>query len=62
MLTLTSQCLLSLLMSVIQNKNLLLTNIENHKVDTRQWNNLYLSQANLIISKESLLLGDKNLS
>jgi len=36
MLTLTSQCLLSTIMFIVQNKNLLSTNIENHNVDTRQ--------------------------
>ena len=49
MLPLTPQCLLSLLKFVVQNKNLSLTNIENHNVDTRQRNNLYLPQANLNI-------------
>ena len=34
-------------MSVIQNKNLFSTNIENHIVDTWQWTNLYLPQTNL---------------
>jgi len=46
-LPLTSQYMLSLLMFVVQNKNLFLTNNENHNVDTRQRNNLYLPQANL---------------
>ena len=41
--------MLSLLMFVVQNKNLFLTNSENHNLDTRQRNNLYLPQANLII-------------
>jgi len=36
MLTLTSQCLLSIIMFVIQNENLFSANIENHNVDTRQ--------------------------
>jgi hypothetical protein len=48
-LPLTSQYMLSLLMFVVQNKNLFLTNNENHNVDTRQRNNLYLPQANLTI-------------
>jgi len=48
-LPLTSQYMLSLLMFVIQNKNLSLTNNENHNLDTRQRNNLYLLQANLTI-------------
>jgi len=36
-------------MFVVQNKNLFLTNNENHNLDTRQRNNLYLPQANLTI-------------
>jgi len=48
-LPLTSQYMLSLLMFVVQNKNLFSTNIENHNIDTRQRNNLYLFQANLTI-------------
>ena len=48
-LPLTSQYLLSLLMFVVQNKNLFSTNIENHNIDTTQRNNLYLPQANLTI-------------
>jgi hypothetical protein len=36
-------------MFVVQNKNLFSTNIENHNIDTRQRNNLYLPQANLTI-------------
>jgi len=48
-LLLTSQYMLSLLMFVVQNKNLFLTNNENHNLDTRQRNNLYLPQANLTI-------------
>jgi hypothetical protein len=44
-LPLTSQyALLSLLMFVVQNKNLFPTNIEYHNIDTRQRNNLYLPQ------------------
>jgi len=41
--------MLSLLRFVVQNKNIFLTNNENHKLDTRQRNNLYLPQANLTI-------------
>jgi hypothetical protein len=41
--------MLSLLMFVVQSKNLFLTNNENHNLDTRQRNNLYLPQANLTI-------------
>jgi hypothetical protein len=36
-------------MFVVQNKNLFMTNNENHNLDTRQRNNLYLPQANLNI-------------
>jgi len=36
-------------MIVVQNKNLSWTNIKNCNIDTRQKNNLYLSQANLTI-------------
>jgi hypothetical protein len=36
-------------MFVVKKKNLFTTNIENHSIDTRQRNNLYLPQANLII-------------
>jgi len=42
-LSLTSQYMLSLLMFVGQNKQ------ENHNLDTRQRNNLYLPQATLTI-------------
>jgi hypothetical protein len=48
-LLLESQYLLSLLIFVVQNKNLYLTNIDNHNIDTRQRNNLYLPQATLTI-------------
>jgi hypothetical protein len=48
-LPLTSQFILSPLMFVVQNKNFFLTNNEKHGLDTRQRNNLYLSQANLTI-------------
>jgi len=46
---LKSQYMLSLLMFVVQNRTLFLTNIENYNLDTRQRNNLYLPQANLTI-------------
>ena len=36
-------------MFVVQNKNLFMRNNENHNLDTRQTNNLYLPQANLTI-------------
>ena len=48
-LPLTSQYILSLMMFVVQNKNIFLTNNENHNLDTRQRNNLYIPQANLTI-------------
>jgi hypothetical protein len=48
-LPLTSQYMLSFLMFVVQNKNLFSTNNENHNIDTRQRNNLYLPQANSAI-------------
>jgi len=48
-LPLTSQYMLSPLMFVVQNKNLFLTNNDNHNLDTRQRNNLYLPQTNLSI-------------
>jgi len=41
-MALTSQYMLSLLMFVVQNKNFFLTKNENHNVDTRGRNNLYL--------------------
>jgi hypothetical protein len=59
-LPLTSQYLLSLLMFVVQNKNLFITNIENHNLETRQSNNLYIPQANLnIYQKEAYYSGIK---
>jgi hypothetical protein len=48
-LPMASQYILSLLIFVVQNKNSYLTNNENHNLDTRQRNNLYLPQANLTI-------------
>ena len=48
-LPLTSQYMLSLLMFVVQNENLFLTNNKNHNLDIRQRNNLHLLQANLTI-------------
>jgi hypothetical protein len=53
-LPLTSQYMLASLMFVVQNKNLFLTNNENHNLDTRQRNNLYLPQANLPFTKKEL--------
>ena len=47
-------------MFVVQNKKFFPTNNENHNIDTRQRNNLYLPQANLTIyQKESYYLGIK---
>jgi len=46
---LKSQYMLSLLMFVVQNRTLLLTNTENYNSDTRERNNLYLPQTNLTI-------------
>ena len=48
-LPLKSQLVLSLLMFVVQNKTLFLTNTKNYNLDTRQGNNLYLPQATLTI-------------
>jgi hypothetical protein len=48
-LPLTSQYVLSSLVFVFQNKNLLSINIENHNIDSWQRNHLYLPQANLTI-------------
>jgi myo-inositol-1-phosphate synthase len=53
MLPLTSQDIQSLLMFVVQNKNFFSTNNENHNLDTRQRNNLYLPQANLTIYQKA---------
>jgi len=59
-LPLKSQYVLSLLMFVVQNKTLFLTNTENYNLDTRQRNNLYLPQANLTIyQKGAYYLGIK---
>ena len=46
-LPLKSQYMLSLLMFVVQNNTLFLTNAENYNLDTKQSNNLHLPQANL---------------
>jgi hypothetical protein len=57
---LTSQYILSLLMFIVQSKNLFSTNIENHNIDTKQRNYLYLPQANLTIyQKGDYYLGIK---
>ena len=48
-LPLTSQYMLSLLIFVVQNENLFLTNNKNHNLDTRQRNNLHLPPGNLTI-------------
>jgi hypothetical protein len=44
------------LMFVVQNKNRFPTNTENHNIDTRKRNNLYLPQANLTICKKELII------
>jgi len=47
-------------MFVVQNKNLFLTNNENHNLDTRQRNKFYNPQANLTIyQKGAYYLGIK---
>ena len=51
-LPLTSQYMFSLLMFGVQNKNLFLTNNENHNLDTRQRNIMYLPQAKLTICQK----------
>jgi hypothetical protein len=57
-LPLTSQYMLSLLMFVVQNKNLFSTNIENHNIDTR----LIPASSKLNhLSKRSLIFRGKNL-
>ena len=43
----------SLLMFVVQKKNLFLTNNENHNLDTRQRNNIYIPEANLTIYQKA---------
>jgi len=55
-LSLTSQYMLSLLMFVVQNKNLFLTNNKNRNLDTRQRNNLYLPEANLNIYQKGAFI------
>jgi len=57
-LPLTSQYILYLLMFVVQTKNFFLTDNENHNLDTRHRNNLYLPQANVTIyQKQAYYLG-----
>jgi hypothetical protein len=46
-LLLMSQYLLSLLMFIVQNKNLFSTNIKNYNIDTKQRNYLYILQIDL---------------
>jgi len=53
-LALTSQYLLYLVMFVVQNKNLFSTNTENHNIDTRQRNNLYLPHANVTMYQKGV--------
>jgi len=57
-LPLTSQYMLSILMFVVQNKNLFSTNIENHNIDTRQ-EIIYtcLKQTYPFIEKELIIRG-----
>ena len=55
-LPLPSQYMLSLLMFVVQNENLFLTNNKNHNLDTRQRNNLHLPQANLTIYQKGAFI------
>jgi len=55
--------MLSLLMFLAQTKKFFSTNNENHNLDTRQRNNLYLPQAKLTIyQKEAYYLGIKILN
>jgi hypothetical protein len=57
-LPLTSQHLLSLLMFVVQHKDLLITSMDSHNLETRQSNNLYTPQQTcLVIKKEPIILG-----
>jgi hypothetical protein len=48
-LPLTSQYLLSLLMFVVQHKDLFITSLGSHNLETRQSNHLYTPQANLSV-------------
>ena len=48
-LSVTSQYMLSLLLFVVHNKTFFSTKNENHNLDTRQRNNLYIPQAKLTI-------------
>ena len=53
--------MLSLLMFVVQNRTLFLTGTANYNLDTRQRNNLHISQANLTIYKKGVYYsGEKN--
>ena len=59
-LPLASQYMLSLLMFVVPNKNIFSTSIENHNIDMRQRNNLYVPQTKLTIyQKAAYYLGIK---
>jgi hypothetical protein len=51
-LPLTSQYLLSLLMFVVQHKNLFITSMDSHNLESRQSNDLYTPQANLQVYQE----------
>jgi len=55
-LPLQSQYIISLLIFVVNNKNLFYVNSEIHSINTRQNSNFYLPQANFkIVSKRGLL-------
>ena len=53
-LPLTSQYMLYLLLFVVKNKNIFSTSTENHNIDIRQRNNLYLPQAHLTINQKGV--------
>jgi hypothetical protein len=52
LLPLTPQYLLSLLMFVVQHKDIFIISIDSHNLETRQSNNLYIPQANLSVYQE----------
>ena len=55
-LPLKSQYMLSLLLFVVQNKTLFLTNTENYNLNTRQKNNFtFLKQTSPFIKKELII-------
>jgi len=55
-LPLQSQYILSLLLSVVDNKNLFHVNSEIHGINTRQNSNLHQPQANLTLYHKGLIL------